>query len=110
VLPLHTASLVELACPASSESQCSFGAHPHCVDAICALQSLESLTMSVNAADVPHVVVRPRAHPPNKYLPAAAGHRLPSPTQPRASTRSRASLSPASFPAAPSAARTKISI
>ncbi|KAJ7339717.1 hypothetical protein DFH08DRAFT_963766 [Mycena albidolilacea] len=34
----------------------SFGAHPHCIDAICALQNLESLTMSVNAADVPHVV------------------------------------------------------
>ncbi|KAJ7887050.1 hypothetical protein B0H14DRAFT_3430897 [Mycena olivaceomarginata] len=92
VLPLHTASLVEPACPASSESQWSFGAQPHCVDAICAYKTWKASRW----ASTPRTC-RMWSYILTLLLHTAA--RLPS----------LASLTIASvIPAAPSAARTKI--
>ncbi|KAJ7339720.1 hypothetical protein DFH08DRAFT_1013173, partial [Mycena albidolilacea] len=50
VLPLHADSLVELLCSGDYESRWSFGTH--CVAAISKLHNVETLEMSVDAADV----------------------------------------------------------
>jgi hypothetical protein len=50
VLPLHADSLVELLCSVGYESRSSFGTH--CVAAISRLHNVETLEMSVDAADV----------------------------------------------------------